>query len=196
MTTETTTPTPPPSAPFYPPGGLLIWSLVLMELFTFGVALIVFGVNERAAPEVFKVGRENLNLFFGFTNTAFLVISGYFMATAVERFKGGGNSRTPILIAMAGGVLFLILKGFEYYGKVDAGMTLGYDVFTTYYWLLTVFHVLHVAIGLIILNVMQRRLRPNAKTALKAEDLEASAVFWHMCDLIWLIIFPIIYLLP
>lgn len=195
MNSEKTT-LPGPSALLYPPGGLLIWSLVLMELFTFGVALTIFLINGREQPEVFKQGREHLNVVYGFTNTAFLLISGFFMATAVERFRKGENARPMILIAMVGGLLFLILKGVEYQGKFASGHVLGYDVFTTYYWLLTVFHVLHVVVGLLLLCVLQRRLRPASKKTLKAEDLEASAVFWHMCDLIWLIIFPIIYLLP
>ncbi len=186
---------PPPSSLFYPPGGLLIWSLVLMELFTFGVALIAFVIAGRHEPEVFHAGRQHLQPFFGITNTVFLLTSGYFMAEAVERFKRGANARPFIHIAMIGGVLFLILKGIEYSGKIQAGLTLGHDTFFTYYWLLTVFHMMHVVVGLIILAVLHRRLRPSAKP-INREDFEAGAVFWHMCDLIWLILFPVIYLLP
>ncbi len=192
MTTEET---PPPSNIFYPPGGLLIWSLVLMELFTFGVALVAFVISGRSEPEVFQSGRAHLQPYFGVANTVFLLASGYFMAAAVERFKKGVDARPFIRFAMAGGCLFLILKAIEYSGKIEAGFTLGHDTFFTYYWLLTVFHVLHVLVGLIILAVLHCRLRPSANP-LASEDLEAGAVFWHMCDLIWLLLFPIIYLLP
>ena len=186
---------PPPSALLYPPGGLLIWGLVIMELLTFGVALIAFSISGRHEPEVFQSGRQHLNPYFGVANTVFLLASGYFMAVAVERFKSGANARPFIHCAMVGGFLFLVLKGIEYHGKIESGFTLGHDTFFTYYWLLTVFHLMHVIVGLVILAVLHRRLRPAAKT-METEDFEAGAVFWHMCDLIWLILFPVIYLLP
>ncbi|MEO8614768.1 MAG: cytochrome c oxidase subunit 3, partial [Luteolibacter sp.] len=149
MHQETTT--PPPSSLLYPPGGLLIWSLVLMELLTFGLALTAFVISGRSEPQVFHAGRQHLQPFFGLTNTVFLLTSGYFMAGAVERFKRGTNARPFIHAAMVGGVLFLVLKSIEYHGKIEAGLTLGHDTFFTYYWLLTVFHMMHVIVGLIIL---------------------------------------------
>lgn len=166
-----------------------------MELFTFGVALIAFVISGCHEPDVFHAGRLHLQPAFGITNTVFLLTSGYFMAEAVERFKRGANARPFIHVAMIGGVLFLVLKSIEYHGKIEAGLTLGHDTFFTYYWLLTVFHMLHVLVGLIILAVLYRRLHSAAKP-LNPEDFEAGAVFWHMCDLIWLILFPVIYLLP
>lgn len=188
---------PVPSAPsvLEPPGGVLIWAVVLIELFTFGVALIIFVSSGRDEPDVFHAGRQQLQPFFGITNTVFLLVSGYFMAQAIERYRHGQNARPLIRGAMIGGCLFLILKGIEYSGKIHAGLTLGHDTFITWYWLLTVFHVLHVIVGLILLAVIYRRLHPAA-SQLEPEDIEAGAVFWHMCDLIWLILFPVIYLLP
>jgi nitric oxide reductase NorE protein len=95
---------------------------------------------------------------------------------------------------MLGGVLFLILKGFEYADKIDMGLTIGYNTFFTFYWMLTLFHVIHVVVGLIILISVHLGInKNNSKTTV--EDVEASAAFWHMCDLIWLLLFPIIYLL-
>lgn len=187
--------TPPPSALFYPPGSLLIWSLVIMELFTFGVALIVFVYSGRQEPEVFHAGRAQLQPMYGAINTVFLLVSGFFMATAVERFKRGAQARPFVLLAMVGGCLFLILKGIEYNGKIQHGLTLGHDTFFTYYWLLTAFHMIHVVVGLVILAVVSFRLRPQSQT-MDTEGFEACALFWHMCDLIWLILFPVIYLLP
>ena len=93
---------------------------------------------------------------------------------------------------MLGGFLFLALKSIEYYFKIEAGITIGYNTFFTYYWLLTLFHLVHVIVGLVILFVVSRSLIKN-KTNL--EDFEASAAFWHMCDLIWLLLFPVIYLI-
>jgi nitric oxide reductase NorE protein len=181
---------------YYPPGGLLIWSLVILELVTFGIALTAFLVSGRSEPELFREARLHLNPLYGATNTVFLLVSGYFMATAVEHFESGraATARRRVFFAMTGGGLFLALKTVEYREKIHAGLVLGHDTFFTYYWLLTGFHLMHVLVGLVILAVLARRLRQTTKPV-KAADFEAGAVFWHMCDLIWLLLFPVIYLL-
>jgi nitric oxide reductase NorE protein len=189
------TQSPPASAILYPPGGLLIWSLVLLEVVTFGALLITFLVSGGSQPEMFHESRQHLNPYYGAINTVFLMVSGYFMAVAVERFKRGDEARRHVCFSMIGGGLFLLLKAVEYQGKIEAGLVLGYNAFFTYYWLLTAFHLMHVLVGLVILAFFLHRLRPSA-APLAVEDFEAGAVFWHMCDLIWLLLFPVIYLLP
>ncbi len=89
------------------------------------------------------------------------------------------------------GVLFLILKSLEYSEKIEKGFVLGYDTFFNFYWLLTGFHVIHVIVGLVILFILHFSMK---KPNVLVEDFEASATFWHMCDLIWLLLFPILYL--
>lgn len=117
------------------------------------------------------------------------------MALSVQHFKQENYpiARRYVSFAMLGGLLFLVLKGVEYQQKISQGLTLGYDTFFTYYWLLTVFHLMHVLVGMIILLCLFFKLKSPAK--LKLEDYEAGATFWHMCDLIWLILFPALYLI-
>lgn len=175
-----------------PPGGLFIWMLVALELLTFGVALIAFAVSSKASPEIFRESRQLLDLRFGFANTVFLLTSGYFMAEAARHFHLGEvtRSRRCLVLALSGGTLFLISKGVEYADKVSHGHTLGSNSFFTWYWLLTVFHLMHVAVGMVILGNLLRRHHHTAP-----EDFEAGGVFWHMCDLVWLLLFPALYLL-
>jgi len=179
---------------YYPPGGILMWILIFLELITFGAALIVLVINSKDDPEIFHQSRLTLNASFGAINTVFLLTSGFFMATTVHQFKINNLQKASFYLnlTMLGGLLFLILKGLEYYLKIDAGYTIGYNTFYTFYWLLTGFHVIHVIVGLIILLFMQSGI--NKSKAL-IEDIEASAAFWHMCDLIWLLLFPVIYLI-
>lgn len=179
---------------FYPPGGILIWIIIFLELITFGIALIAMVVSNNENPELFHSSRLQLNTAIGTINTVFLITSGYFMAKSVTELKKENIKKSSLFLnlTMLGGVLFLLLKGVEYYFKIEAGITIGYNTFFTYYWLLTLFHVVHVIVGLIILLVISRILKKN-KTNL--EDFEASAAFWHMCDLIWLLLFPVIYLI-
>jgi len=178
---------------YYPPGGILLWILILLELITFGVALIVLAVGSKENPEAFRESSAHLNATYGAINTIFLLTSGFFMASSLHQFKQKKLKKSSIYlnITMLGGILFLILKGIEYSEKIEYGLILGYDTFFNFYWLLTGFHVIHVLVGIIILLFMQRSLKKE--TAI-LEDVEASAAFWHMCDLIWLLLFPVLYL--
>ena len=178
---------------FYPPGGILIWILILLEMLTFGIALVVLAVSSKENPTAFYTSSAHLNATYGAMNTIFLLTSGFFMATTVHQFKIGDFKKANFYlnITMFGGVLFLILKSLEYFEKIELGFVLGYDTFFNFYWLLTGFHVIHVLVGLGILLFLKRSF--SKKTA-RVEDVEASAAFWHMCDLIWLLLFPVLYL--
>ena len=181
---------------YYPPGGILMWMIIFLELFTFGIALIIFVISSKEDPTIFHQSRLSLNTTFGAINTVFLLTSGFFMATTVHQVKENNIKKASFFlkITMLGGLLFLVLKGIEYYLKINAGYTLGFNSFYTFYWLLTGFHVIHVIVGLVILFLMHNDFnRFNSKNNI--EDVEAGATFWHLCDLIWLLLFPILYLI-
>jgi len=175
-----------------PPGGLFIWMLVALELLTFGIALAAFASCAKHAPAIYQDSRQLLDLRFGLANTIFLLTSGYFMAGAVSRFRRADlpRCRRHLMRALTGGALFLISKGFEYADKIDHGHILGSNPFFTWYWLLTVFHLMHVVVGMVILIHLSRQLERTT-----AEGFEAGGVFWHMCDLVWLLLFPALYLI-
>lgn len=181
---------------YYPPGGILIWIIIFLELITFGAGLVAMVYSRNLEPEVFHDSRMQLNASMGTINTLFLITSGYFMARSLKclHAKEKDRSISFLKLAMLGGILFLALKSLEYYLKITAGLTVGYNTFYTFYWMLTLFHVVHVIVGLVILASVFFGLRKAIPTV-SLEDMEASAAFWHMCDLIWLLLFPVIYLL-
>lgn len=181
---------------YYPPGGILMWIVVFLELITFGVALIVMLIYSKIEPEVFHNSRLLLNATFGTVNTLFLITSGFFIAKSVESYKNTSIAKTSLYLkfTMLGGFLFLLLKSVEYYGKIEAGLTIGYNTFFSFYWMLTLFHVIHVIVGLVILiSIFFGIRKKNNSTTI--EDFESGATFWHLCDLIWILLFPIIYLI-
>lgn len=181
---------------YYPPGGILLWIIIFLELITFGMALVAMAYYDTQEPEIFHTSRLQLNSILGTINTLFLIVSGYFMAVSVRYLKKNEIKKSSLFLklTMLGGVLFLVLKAFEYSHKIEMGLTIGYNTFFAFYWLLTLFHVIHVIVGLVIL--VSVHIGINKKTSSTTiEDVEASAAFWHMCDLIWLLLFPIIYLL-
>ncbi len=181
---------------YYPPGGMLLWIIIFLELITFGMALIAMVYSANQEPEVFHSSRLLLNPIYGTINTLFLLTSGFFMAVSVQKLKAGERKKSLkfLTATMLFGLFFLVVKSVEYSSKIDAGLGLGYNTFFTYYWLLTLFHVIHVVVGLIILTSVYFGLKKEDPST-TMEDVEASAGFWHMCDLIWLLLFPIIYLL-
>lgn len=179
---------------YFPPGGILMWIIIYLELITFGMALVAFVYYGAQEPDVFHQSKLQLNPTIGAINTLFLLTSGLFMANAVHFYKEGNIKKTTFFfkLAMLGGFLFLLLKSYEYYTKIDNGITLDTNTFYSFYWMLTGFHIIHVLIGLVILFLTERSI---SKNKVELEDVEASATFWHMCDIIWLLLFPIIYLI-
>jgi len=181
---------------WYPPGGILMWIIIFLELFTFGTALIVMAHYGNQEMELFHDSRLKLNTTYGMLNTLFLLTSGFFMAVSVSELKNGNKIQFKklLLLTMFFGLLFLGLKSFEYAEKLNEGISIGYNTFFTFYWMLTLFHVIHVIVGLVILaSVYFGIIKEKSNTSI--EDVEASAAFWHMCDLIWMMLFPVIYLL-
>lgn len=172
-----------------------MWIIIYLELITFCMAMLAMAYYNYEEPKVFHESRLLLNANYGVINTVFLLISGFFMAISVNEAKSRNRQKAKryVVLTMCFGALFLILKSVEYYAKIEAGIGIGYNTFFSFYWMLTAFHVIHVIIGLVILCSVYYSLKN--KKELVIEDIEASAAFWHMCDLIWLLLFPIIYLL-
>ncbi len=180
---------------FYPPGGILMWLIIFVELLSFGFGLAAFSYYNHMEAETFAHARSLLNAQMATLNTLLLLVSGYFMAGSVKQFqlKNYRKAQQNSILAMMGGMLFILIKSAEYAGKIETGHTLSSNMFFTFYWLLTGFHLIHVLVGLVILFFLNRKMAMNPQL-LKLEDLEAGAAFWHMCDLIWLLLFPVLYL--
>ncbi|WP_296619336.1 cytochrome c oxidase subunit 3 [Marivirga sp.] len=179
-----------------PPGGILLWILILLEVFTFGLALAGLIYYRFQEPELFAQSTAVLNKTLGSINTIVLLTSGFFMAAAVHYFKKENvrNGIYSMLATILIGSAFLVIKWFEYEEKLNVGLGLDENMFFTFYWLLTGFHFIHVIVGLVILTLILLKIT-NKKNPVKIVDIEAGGAFWHMCDLIWLLLFPALYLI-
>jgi nitric oxide reductase NorE protein len=170
------------------PGNPLMWVLIISELLVFGAFFLGFGVARVLHPDVFRAGQAMLDIRLGGLNTLILVTSGWLAAKAVQA-RGQGDvaaSRRWVAGAMALGVAFLVVKGTEYADKFAHGIGIETDTFFTLFFLMTGFHAMHVIMGLVVLAIVAWK---NSM-----ENLETGAAFWHMVDLIWLVLFPIVYL--
>lgn len=165
------------------PGDLMIWILIVSELLVFGAGLLAFLGMRAMDPAGFAEDQAVLNRVAGAANTIVLVTSGYCAARAVHSVN---RARPWLAGAMVLGLVFLIVKWFEYAEKARLGIGIETSDFFTFYYLLTGFHALHVVAGLVVFGLLMRWGT--------ARNLEAGAAFWHMVDLVWILLFPIIYL--
>ena len=182
---------------YYPPGGMLIWIVISIEMLTFLMGIAAFLVSRNAELSLFNESQLMLNKTFGTINTIVLITSGYLVAEAVKKLAKGQSDKSYkyMLWAIVVGSLFLVLKAIEYNGKINLGIALEENTFFTFYWLLTGFHFVHVLVGVVILSILMIQIKKGNYTSNDYTDVETGASFWHMCDLIWLILFPVLYLI-
>ena len=171
------------------PGDLMMWVLIVSELLVFGAGLLAFLAVRISDPAGFAEAQSHLHRTAAGINTVVLVTSGWLAALAVQAAEIGERTRVRLLLAGAAalGIVFLILKGVEYADKAAQGIDFETHPFFTFYYLLTGFHAAHVVAGIVILGLVAWRSQPRT--------VEVGAQFWHMVDLVWVILFPIIYLL-
>ncbi len=170
------------------PGNPIMWVLILSEVVVFGLFLLGFAVTRALHPALFHAGQAALDVRLGGLNTLILVTSGWFAARAVRAVARGDSRGSRRWLGAAGslGVMFLVVKGIEWSREAALGHGLESDSFFTLFYLMTGFHAAHVIMGLVVLTIV------GWKNSL--ENLETGAAFWHMVDLIWVILFPVVYL--
>ena len=178
-------------------GDGVVWLLVLAELLTFGILFTSFAVARWREPAVFAQGQAALSLHTGALNTLLLVAASWAAVRAVRCFEADeGRAGTHwLLIALAGAIGFLIVKTHEFAGKVQAGFDWATDAFTLLYTLLTGFHYLHVLVGAIVFAVLWFKARAGAYGRTNHMGPASGAVFWHMVDLLWMVLFPLVYVI-
>ncbi|MEX0308360.1 MAG: cytochrome c oxidase subunit 3 [Ruegeria sp.] len=171
------------------PGELLMWVLIISELLVFGAGLIAFMGVRLTDPAGFAEAQSHLYRTGAALNTAVLVTSGYLAAQALRwrQIARRFEARLALIAAATLGVVFLVIKGAEYAGKAAQGISYETHPFFLFYYLLTGFHAAHVLAGVGILLLVAWRDDPR--------NIEAGAQFWHMVDLVWIMLFPVIYLL-
>lgn len=180
---------------YYPPGGILIWFILILELFTFTGAIIAFGYQHASNQMEFEWSQNKLNDLLATINTLVLISSGYFVALAVQKMKTQWKiARVYTSLALILGLLFIVLKSIEYADKYATGYAAGYNTFFMFYWLITGFHFVHVLLGIVLLAAMVRMLKKQGLSDQQEYDCHTIAVYWHMCDLIWIFIYPLLYL--
>jgi len=179
------------------PGIEGVWVFVAADLTVFGLFFVSFVRDRGRDAALFEQARQTLDADIGGVNTLILLTSSWFVALAVEAAQAGAARRIPRLLAWAAacGLAFAVLKVIEYAHKLRAGTSMLTNDFYMYYFTLTGIHLLHVAAGAVILLILWSKARAGAYGSGNCAGLESGATFWHMVDLLWVVIFPLLYLL-
>jgi nitric oxide reductase NorE protein len=177
------------------PGEIGIWTFIAGDLVLFSLLFFLF-LQYRAGQEaLFTESQRHLDQALGLVNTALLLSSSWLVASAVHAAR---RQQLPIAsrcfaAAFACGAGFIVVKYFEYGEEIRAGFTPNSNDFFMYYYVYTGIHLIHVVIGMGVLATLAVYSR-SAGPAAKIQHLESGATFWHLVDLLWLVLFALLYL--
>ena len=183
-----------------------MWIFIFTELLLFGGLFLVYAVFRAKYSEDFHIAAMELNAFVGTTNTVILLLSSMTVAMSITAIQKGNKDLSIKLIAatLLLAAIFMVNKYFEWSGKIHHGLYPGSEVmlglnrgqllFFGLYYATTGLHALHVFIGMAILAVMLFRIKSGKITHDNFVHLENGGLYWHLVDLIWIFLFPLLYL--
>lgn len=179
------------------PGDLAIWIFIYAELLVFGVLFITYIVVRSQNVELFNDSQLTLNKTLGLLNTLLLLSSSYFVVKSLHAIKQDKKDKCIfwLIMSIVAGLGFVGLKTYEFINKSEEGINLSTNLFYTYYLSMTFFHFMHVILGLIILSAVLIKAKLGGYSATNYFGIETGASYWHMVDLVWIVLFPLIYLL-
>lgn len=179
------------------PGDSGVWTFILADMGAFAAFFLVFSMGRIANPDLYEQSRRHLDAGLGLLNTLILLTSSLFMVRAVEAARAGDRqgAMRGIVLTMLIGSGFAITKIAEYAAKGSAGITMLTNEFYTYYFAFTGIHFLHFLIGMAALAVTLAKLRQGPLDGAMRRWIESVGCYWHMVDLLWIMLFPMLYLL-
>lgn len=191
-----------------------IWLFMVTEILMFGGLFVGYLIYHNMYPEMFKLGSTFLDWRMGAFNTIVLLLSSWTMAMSINLIQRGENKKatTALAVTILCGFIFMIVKYFEYTHKIHEGLLPGkffsyahltgeaietgknLGMYFGFYFCMTGLHGIHVFIGMSLIGwVLYRNIRgdfdPHYFTA-----VEGVGIFWHIVDLIWIFLFPLLYL--
>lgn len=179
------------------PGEVGIWVFIMGDMMIFGILFCTFLFYRAEAVDLYIQSQTTLNQNYGAINTLLLLASSWFVVMGVESARRFRTQMATSLLsaALACGIGFGVVKFLEYGEKIQAGLTLTTNDFYMFYYMLTGIHFLHVIIGLVVLGFLISKVRKPLNKPGDMMVLESGASYWHMVDVLWIVLFPLIYLL-
>lgn len=175
--------------------GVLVF--IIADMIVFCMLFAGFMTERRGQLTVFDHSAATLDVRLGVLNTLILVTSGLFVALAVHAARDGRRAatRTWLLASFVVGAGFGVTKLAEYSSKIGHGITMHTNDFYMFYYALTGAHFLHFIGGMIALAALWFMAGRESVNGRLFGLIESGALYWHMVDLLWIFIFPMLYLL-
>jgi len=178
------------------PGELGIWIFILGDMALYGILFCSFLVDRAGDTETFNQSAATLHVSFGAANTLLLLTSSLAVALGIRaaREKITNHSTKLFTVAIACGLGFVFNKYLEYSDMLGDDLDPTKNGFYTYYYVLTGIHLTHVLAGLGVLTFLRRVSRKDEPSRTDVRAMESAASFWHTVDLLWIVLFPMLYL--
>ncbi|MEX1211449.1 MAG: cytochrome c oxidase subunit 3 family protein [Balneolaceae bacterium] len=186
-----------------------MWVFLVQEILFFGGLFLAYIVYRAWYPELYVMASEHLDTFWGAVNTVVLLSSSLTVAMAIRSAqlnqKKGLVINLGITIALA--FVFMVIKYFEYEHKIHLGILPGEmytyegiahekaNIFFSIYYMMTGLHGLHVVIGIGLMIWLLVRANKGHFNAQYYGPVEMVGLYWHLVDLIWIFLFPLLYLI-
>jgi len=188
-------------------GKLGMWIFLFTELWLFGGLFLVYAIFRAKYSVDFHTAAAELNAFIGTVNTVVLLVSSMTVAMALTAVQKGDRRLALFLVflTLILAAVFMVNKYFEWAHKFEYNLFPGSEVlknlprgellFFGLYYMMTGLHALHVVIGMILLTVNIVKIKSGSVNSERFLMLENSALYWHLVDLIWIFLFPLLYLI-
>jgi nitric oxide reductase NorE protein len=187
----------PPGRSPHLPGETGVWVLIGGDMLVFSLFFLTFLTYRNAAVAAYTSSQDKLNLSLGLLNTILLLTSSWFVAQAMRATRRNLLKRASLLLGFAFlcGLGFCGVKAIEYHEKFAAGLDLGTSEFFMFYFMFTGIHLLHVIVGLgVLLGIRYKISRSKLLSATDIALVESGATFWHLVDILWIVLFALLYL--
>jgi nitric oxide reductase NorE protein len=179
-----------------PPGTDGVWTFVFIDMLIFLMMFFSFMSERLRHVSLYAASQLRLNEIFGLVNTLILLTSSWMIVAAIQAARRKEASRVRWFLGWAWllGLAFSVDKFAEYYLKFTAGITPATNSFFSFYFFITLVHFLHVIAGMLFIGNCRSNARLRIGTDGYVIGLENVGLFWHFVDVLWIFIFPLLYM--
>ena len=174
-----------------------VWTFLATEVLLFGALFTAYTIFRMKYPELFRVEHAKLDRVLGAVNTVVLITSSFTVVLGVDAIKRGKARMLEVCygatILLA--AVFLCVKYVEYAAKFHHGLYPGTNLFFSLYFMMTGLHGIHVLAGMALLSYVVVLSRRGRFSASYHTPVEMSGLYWHFVDLVWIYLFPLLYLI-
>jgi heme/copper-type cytochrome/quinol oxidase subunit 3 len=175
-----------------PTGRLAVWWVVASEIVIFGGLLSSYLMHRLAHDASFAEQAAHTNTWIGAFNTLVLLSSSLSAVLAHQAAEAGDGKKAARLLyfTMGGALTFVVVKSVEWSIEISAGYTIASNTFWSFYYTAAGIHAAHVIAGAFIMGIIAK----DAAKGLELHRVELIGIYWHFVDIVWIFLFPLLYI--